>query len=100
MVEEDEWAKKVGLDGFKHIRWGTLRRDLVADFIRGLDLSFNAKVIKSIVEGRIITINQELIVEFLGLPHNFSHTQIPGFASDEWGEHVSHISGANSLIRE
>lgn len=100
MSIEDEWAKKVGLDGLKSIKWGVLSQDLVWEFIQGLVLSLNHKMIRSVVKGKVVVITQELVVEFWGLPQNFSAIQTHGFAAYEWGSQVSHNLGTNALIRE
>lgn len=50
-----------------------------------MDLSSNHKVIKSVAKGIVVIINEELIVELLGLPNNFGATQILGFASQNGG---------------
>lgn len=99
-TSEDEWVKKVELDGLKNVKWGTLRRELIWNFIKGLNLSFNHKVIRLVMNGKEILNTQEVVVEFLGLPNNFGTTQIPCFAVDERGSQVSHISKSNPMTRK
>lgn len=42
-LSEKEWAKKVGLDGLKNVKWGIFRRELLWNIIKGLDQAFNRR---------------------------------------------------------
>jgi len=72
-TQDEEWATKVGLEALYERTWGSVREELILDFVEGFQRpterrkSNETPTVTSMVRGQKVVIDAEIIREVLGL---------------------------------